>query len=75
MRFALIDNNRTEAQPKLNGLCCCCSKPVVQNVVHEKYGIGHIKAKRIVTIGGNQKQSGTELGKTIIHPIGRNIFV
>ena len=29
MRFALIDNNRTEAQPKLNGLCCCCSKPVI----------------------------------------------
>lgn len=29
MRFALIDNNRTEAQPKLNGLCCCCSNPVI----------------------------------------------
>lgn len=29
MRFALIGNNRTEAQPKLNGLCCCCSKPVI----------------------------------------------
>lgn len=29
MRFALINNNRTEAQPKLNGLCCCCSKPVI----------------------------------------------
>lgn len=29
MRFALIGNNRTEAQPKLSGLCCCCSKPVI----------------------------------------------
>jgi len=29
MHFALIDNKRTEAQPKLNGLCCCCSKPVI----------------------------------------------
>lgn len=29
MRFALIDNNRTEAQPKLNGLCCCCSNTVI----------------------------------------------
>lgn len=29
MRFALVDNNRTEAQPKLSGLCCCCSKPVI----------------------------------------------
>jgi competence protein CoiA len=29
MRFAFIGNNRTEAQPKLTGLCCCCSKPVI----------------------------------------------
>lgn len=29
MLFALIDNNRIKAQPKLNGLCCCCSKPVI----------------------------------------------
>lgn len=29
MRFALIDNNRIEAQPQLSGLCSCCSKPVI----------------------------------------------
>ena len=29
MRFALINNERTEAQPKLDGLCCCCSRPVI----------------------------------------------
>lgn len=29
MHFALIGNNRTKAQPKLDGLCCCCSKPVI----------------------------------------------
>ncbi len=29
MRFALIDNNRIEAQPQLDGLCSCCSKPVI----------------------------------------------
>jgi competence protein CoiA len=29
MHFALVDNNRIEAQPKLNGLCCCCSMPVI----------------------------------------------
>jgi len=29
MRFALIGNDRTEAQPQLSGLCPCCSKPVV----------------------------------------------
>lgn len=29
MHFALIDNNRIEAQPKLSGLCSCCSKPVI----------------------------------------------
>lgn len=29
MHFALVDNNRIEAQPQLHGLCCCCSKPVI----------------------------------------------
>lgn len=29
MRFAVINGNREEAQPKLNGLCSCCSKPVI----------------------------------------------
>lgn len=29
MHFALIGNNRIEAQPQLNGLCFCCSKPVI----------------------------------------------
>ena len=29
MRFALINNNRVEAQPQLKGLCSCCSKPVI----------------------------------------------
>ncbi len=29
MHFALINNNRTEAQPLLKGLCSCCSKPVI----------------------------------------------
>jgi len=29
MRFALINNNRVEAQPQLKGECSCCSKPVI----------------------------------------------
>lgn len=29
MHFALINNNRVEAQPKLQGICSCCSKPVI----------------------------------------------
>lgn len=29
MRFALINNNRIEAQPQLQGLCSCCSWPVI----------------------------------------------
>jgi hypothetical protein len=29
MHFAIINNNRVEAQPKLQGLCSCCSKPVI----------------------------------------------
>src|SRR5690606_12286408 len=29
MHFALINNNRVEAQPQLKGLCSCCSKPVI----------------------------------------------
>lgn len=29
MRFALINNNGVEAQPQLQGLCSCCSKPVI----------------------------------------------
>jgi hypothetical protein len=36
MRFALIENNRTEAQPKLSGLCCCCSMPVVAKCGNRK---------------------------------------
>jgi len=29
MHFALINNNRVEAQPNLQGICSCCSKPVI----------------------------------------------
>ncbi len=29
MHFALIGNNRVEAQPQLQGLCSCCLKPVI----------------------------------------------
>jgi competence protein CoiA len=29
MHFALINNNRVEAQPELKGLCSCCSRPVI----------------------------------------------
>jgi competence protein CoiA len=29
MQFALIDNNRIKAEPQLQGLCCCCSQPVI----------------------------------------------
>ena len=29
MRFALINDNRVEAQPQLKGLCSCCSNPVI----------------------------------------------
>ena len=36
MRFALIDNIRTEARPKLSGLCCCCSMPVIAKCGRQK---------------------------------------
>lgn len=29
MQFAFVNNNRIEAQPQLQGLCCYCSKPVI----------------------------------------------
>tara|TARA_R110000868_G_scaffold144361_1_gene363347 strand:- start:7996 stop:8874 length:879 start_codon:yes stop_codon:yes gene_type:complete len=29
MHFAIINDNRVMAQPKLQGLCSCCSKPVI----------------------------------------------
>ena len=29
MQFAFVNNNRIEAQPQLQELCCCCSKPVI----------------------------------------------
>jgi competence protein CoiA len=29
MRFALINDNRVEAQPQLRGLCSSCSRPVI----------------------------------------------
>ena len=29
MHFAIINNNRVEAQPQLQGLCSCCLKPVI----------------------------------------------
>jgi hypothetical protein len=74
MRFALVNNIRIEAQPQLQGLCSCCSQPLLQNAEQKRFGIGHIKAKYHVIIGGNQKQNGTELGKTIIQPIGKRQF-
>lgn len=36
MRFALIDNNRVEAQPKQQGLCPNCSQPVVAKCGKQK---------------------------------------
>ena len=36
MRFALIDNRRIEAEPKLRGLCPCCSQPVTAKCGKQK---------------------------------------
>lgn len=36
MRFAIVGNNRIEAQPKLQGLCPCCFKPVVAKCGEQK---------------------------------------
>lgn len=36
MRFALIDNNRVEAQPKQQGLCPNCSQPVIAKCGKQK---------------------------------------
>jgi competence protein CoiA len=36
MRFALIDNNRVEAQPKQKGLCPNCSQPVIAKCGKQK---------------------------------------
>lgn len=44
MRFALINNNRVEAQPQLTGICSCCSKPVIAKCGSRK--IWHWSHKR-----------------------------
>lgn len=36
MRFALINNNRVEAQPKQQGHCPCCSQPVIAKCGKQK---------------------------------------
>lgn len=36
MHFALINNNRVEAQPHLQGFCSCCSKPVIAKCGKQK---------------------------------------
>lgn len=36
MRFALINNIRTEANPQLQGLCSCCSSPVIAKCGKQK---------------------------------------
>jgi hypothetical protein len=36
MRFALVDNERIEAQPKLQGLCSVCSQPVIAKCGNKK---------------------------------------
>jgi competence CoiA-like predicted nuclease len=43
MRFALINDNRVEAQPQLKGLCACCSKPVIAKCGTQK--IWHLSHK------------------------------
>jgi len=51
MRFALINDNRVEAQPQLKGLCPCCSNPVIAkcgrnngNLIQKKeWELGFIK--------------------------------
>ena len=36
MHFALLNNNRVEAQPQLQGLCSCCSQPVIAKCGKQK---------------------------------------
>jgi hypothetical protein len=36
MRFALIENNREEAQPKMQGLCPCCLQSVIAKCGEQK---------------------------------------
>jgi competence CoiA-like predicted nuclease len=36
MKFALIDNNRVEPQPKQQGICPNCSQPVIAKCCKQK---------------------------------------
>lgn len=36
MQFALVASKRVQAEPQLQGLCCCCSKPVVAKCGSQK---------------------------------------
>jgi hypothetical protein len=43
-------------------------------VAHKRYGIGRIKVKEIVTIGGKMKLNGIEIGKIIFQKNGKKLF-
>jgi len=47
MHFAIINNNRVEAQPQLKGLCPCCSQPVIAKCGKQK--VWHWAHKNITT--------------------------
>lgn len=61
MRFALIDNNRVEAQPQLQGLCPCCLQPVIAKCGKQK--IWHW-AHRINTACDSWWETETEWHRT-----------
>jgi hypothetical protein len=44
---------------------------LLPNVANKKFGIGHIAALLLATVGGSRKLNSTELGKAIIQPIGK----
>lgn len=74
MKYALSNEDRIEATPKAKGICQCCGSELVEKLAHKRYGIGRIKVKEIVTIGGKMKLNGIEIGKIIFQKNGKKLF-
>lgn len=72
MKFALVNEQKTEAQPKLKGLCPGCLQPVTAKCGTQKIWHWAHLTKKHATVDGNEKQNGTETGKINFPKNGRN---
>ena len=63
MKFALVDNQKTEAKKGLKGLCPICQQPVIAKCGMSKTNIGLTKTLPIATNGGKMRLNGIGNGK------------